>query len=76
MELRILRRSLQGASAIGGLLLQFRHYRRFFLSEDLDQKGLREQRTDAPRVEVLTPEVAKVESHDYRRFTVGRGANT
>src|SRR5262249_21029025 len=62
----------QGASAVGGLLLQFHDYRRVFLAEDLDQKGLRVHRTDAPRLEVLSPEVAKVESHNYRRLNLDR----
>jgi hypothetical protein len=31
----------QAAAAVGGLLLQFRHYQRLFLLEDLDQEQLR-----------------------------------
>ena len=61
------------AAAIGGLLLQFRHYHRLFLVEDLDQQRLRVQRADAPGRQVLRPEVAKVQSDDNGRLAVDRG---
>jgi hypothetical protein len=51
----------QAAAAIGCLLPEFRQYHGLFLAEDLDQKGLRVQRADTPRRQVLWPEVAKVE---------------
>lgn len=63
-------RFTQAAPAIGGLPLQ---YGRFLLAENLDQKGLRAQREDAPRFQVLTPEVAKVESENDMRLAVNSG---
>lgn len=61
-----------GAAAVGGLLLQFRQYHRWFLAEYFDQEGLRVQCLNTPRRNVFWPEVAKVESQDYGRFAVGR----
>ncbi len=61
------------AAAIGGLLFAFRHHNGSFLPEEFDQEVLGMKRPDAPRLQVLTPEVAEVEGHDCRRITVDRG---
>ena len=51
----------QATAAIGCLLVEFRQYHTLFLAENLDQEGLRVQRADTPRRQVLWPEMAKVE---------------
>ena len=52
------------------MLLQFLQNKRLFLAEELYQEGLRMKRADPPPFEVLTPEVAKVESDDKGRLGV------
>ena len=59
----------------GGLLLQFRHHQRLLLSEDLDQERLGVWRGDAPRLQMLWPEVTKIEGDDDRCRAVHSGAS-
>jgi hypothetical protein len=58
------------SAAIGSLLFQFRGEHRCLLPEQLNQERLRVKRDDAPWLQVLRPEVAKVEGHNDRSFGV------
>jgi len=63
----------QATAAVGGLSLQFRHHERLFLSENFAQERLWMLRGDAPRLQMLWPEVALIKRNNGRRLTVDCG---